>query len=128
MKRMIILFQLFAFANANCQDNEFAATAFYNEFKKIHTDAQSGFSSCKGKQRKTGYEELQEEFSTRCILPLSDSGKLIFPKTANPYIVYYIEPDKTRLKVDQRAVNLRDAVVTAFGQPLYARSETYIVN
>ena len=125
---MIILFQFFVFLQAHAQDNEFAATAFYNEFKKIYNDAQLEFSTCKGVQKKTGYEELQSEFRAKCILPLADSGKIIIPARANPYAVYYFEPNKTRLKIDQLGVNLRDAVVSTFGQQLFARTETYIAN
>jgi len=31
--------------------NEFAATAFYNEFKRIYTDATNGFIENKGSER-----------------------------------------------------------------------------
>lgn len=125
---MIILFQFFVFLQTHAQSNEFAATAFYNEFRKIYTDGQKGFSSCRGSQHKTGYEELQLEYRAKCVLPLADSGKIVIPVSASPYAVYYFEPNKTRLKVDQLGVNLRDAVVSTFGQPLFAHTETYMVN
>ncbi|MEI2737491.1 MAG: hypothetical protein V9F01_01750 [Chitinophagaceae bacterium] len=127
MKRMLILFQFFVLNKANAQ-NEFAATAFYNEFNKIYADAQTGFLICKGTKRKSEFEELATEYRAKLMLPLADSGKLVVPVTGNPYAIYYFEPDKIRLKVDQRGVNLRDAIVTAFGKPLYARTETTIIN
>jgi len=128
MKRILIfqfLFLLLAKANAQ---NEFAATAFYTEFKKIYEDGQTGFLNCKAEQRKTGLEDLQKEYRIKMLLPLADSGKLVVPSKGSPYVIYYFEPDKLRLKVDQRGANLRDAVVTAFDKPLAIRSETTIVN
>lgn len=127
MKRMLILISLL-FATAVSAQNEFAATSFYNEFKKIFTDGQAGFNACKGSQRKTGFEEIATEFHCKCHLTLSDSGKIIFPKTANPYAIYYFQPDKLRLKIDQQGVNLRDAVIHAYDKPLFSRSETFLVN
>ena len=124
---MVILFQFFLLTQAQAQ-NEFAATAFYNEFRKIYTDAQEGFSACKGMPRKTGYEAIQSEYRVKCHLPLTDSGKIIVPVNGKPYAMFYFEPDKLRLKVDQRSVNLREAIVIAFGEPLFARTETILVN
>lgn len=126
MKRIIILFQLFAFSALHAQ-NEFAAAAFYSEFNKIYSDAQAGFINCRGSSCKTGFEDLQQEYRLKCQLPLADSGKIVIPHTNTPYAVFYFEPDKLRLKVDQRSVNLRDAIVTAFDKPLYARTETFLV-
>ena len=127
MKRILILFQFFLLVQASAQ-SEFAATAFYNEFKKIYTDAQEGFNDCRGVPMKTGYESIQSEYRLKCHLPLSDSGKLVIPLNGRPYAIYYFEPDKLRLKVDQRSVNLREAIVIAFGEPLFARTETNLVN
>lgn len=127
MKKLCLLF-LFCAATRGHTQNEFAATAFYQEFKKIAADAQTGFSACKGTKRKAEYAELAEEFRAKLMLPLADSGKVVVPKEGNPYVIYYFEPDKVRLKVDQRGLNLRDAISTAWGQPLYTRAETSIVN
>src|SRR5687768_10426314 len=126
MKRILILFQLFAFSGLHAQ-NEFAAAAFYSEFKKIYNDAQAGFTNCRGNSFKSGFEEIQCEYRLKCSLPLADSGKIVLPHSTSPYAIFYFEPDKLRLKVDQRSVNLRDAIVTAFDQPLYSRSETFLV-
>ena len=60
------------------------------------------------------------------MLPLADSGKVVFPVVGNPYVIYYFEPDKVRLIVDQRGANLRDAIVLAFSKPLYSRTTTSI--
>lgn len=128
MKRILLLqFLLLFFAGANAQ-NEFAATAFYNQFKKVYDDGQSGFVNCRGEKRKSAFEELSTEYRVKCILPLADSAKLVIPVNGSPSVIYYFEPDKLRLKVDQRAVNLREAVLTTFDKPLHVISETSIVN
>ncbi|MBI5858838.1 MAG: hypothetical protein HZB42_14500 [Sphingobacteriales bacterium] len=126
MKKLVILILGFFSMKACCQ-NEFAATAFYNDFKKIYADAQNGFAICKGEKRISEYEELQSEYKTTLILPLADSGKIVIPNTGNPYVIYYFEPSKVRLKVDQRALSLQEAILTAFEKPLYLRSETVII-
>lgn len=127
MKRMLILFLLFVLTKANAQ-NEFAAAAFYNEFKKIYADGQTGFTACKGVKRKADFEELATEYHAKMMLPLADSGKLVLPFSSNPYVIYYFEPDKVRLKVDQRGADLRDAVALAFNKPLYSKTTTTIIN
>ena len=128
MKRIILFFLLFAVSEINGQ-NEFAATAFYTDFKKIYEDAQAGFVNYKGDRKKSDFEELATEYKVKLMLPLADSGKIVFPLSGNrPYVVYYFEPSKVRLKVDQRAMNLRDALLTVLDQPLYARTETTLIN
>ena len=127
MKSVLILFLLLVLIKANAQ-NEFAANAFYNDFKKIYTDGQTGFTACKGVKQKTGFEELASEYRVNIMLPLADSGKLVVPVSGNPYVIYYFQPDKMRLKIDQLGLHLRDAVVTAFDKPLYTRAETTIIN
>ena len=127
MKTGAILLLLFFSAKAYGQ-NEFAAIAFYNEFNKILSDAQAGFVGNKGDKRKSEFEELATEYKVKFHLPLADSGKVIFPVSGNPYVIYYFEPDKVRLKVDLRGANLRDAVLIAFMEPLYARTETSVIN
>lgn len=107
--------------------NEFAATAFYNEFKKIYADAANGFIESKGIERESEFPELTKEFSVSLLLPLADSGKLVVSNKGNCYVIYYFEPDKVRLKVDQRGAHLRDAIFTALNQPLYARTETVMI-
>src|SRR5687768_16267755 len=105
MKRILILFQLVLFGQANAQ-NPFAASAFYKEFQKVVSDGRDGFAACRSVQLKTGYDALQKEFRTRCMLPLADSGKIVLPHEADPYVIYYFEANKTRLKVDQAGVDL----------------------
>ena len=124
---MLILFLLFVLTRANAQ-NEFAATAFYTDFKKIFADAQAGFTDCKGIKRKSDFEELATEYYAKLMLPLADSGKVVFPVAGNPYVIYYFEPDKIRLKVDQWGANLRDAIALAFEKPLYSRTSTTITD
>lgn len=127
MKRIILFLLVFNVAAAFGQ-NEFAATVFYTEFKKIYADAQAGFVAYKGDKRKSEFEELATEYKIKLLLPLADSGKIVIPVSGKPYVIYFFEPDKVRLKVDQRGAYLRDAVLTAFEKPLYARTETSIVN
>jgi hypothetical protein len=124
---MLVLFLFFQFAKAEAQ-NEFAATAFYNDFKLVFEDSKTGFTNCKGEKRSGQLEELAAEYNTKLMLPLADSGKLVVPLKGNPYVIYFFEPDKVRLKVDQRAVNLRDAILIALDRPLYSRTETSIIN
>ncbi len=112
---------------ANAQ-NEFAAKAFYIDFQKIYEDAQNGFSTNKGAKKQSEFEELAPEYKVKLMLPLADSGKVVIPVNGNPYVIYYFEPDKARLKIDQMGVNLRDAIVTIFGKPLFMRTETTIIN
>jgi hypothetical protein len=128
MKRIILFFLLFTVSEVYGQ-NEFAATAFYSDFKKIYNDAQAGFVMYKGDKKKSEFEELETEYKVKLLLPLADSGKIVFPVSgSSPYVVYFFEPEKVRLKVDQRALNLRDAILSIFDQPLYSRAETSIIN
>ncbi len=107
--------------------NEFAATAFYNEFKKIYTDATNGFIENKGSERVSEFPELTKEYKVKLMLPLADSGKIVETMKGSSYVIYYFEPDKVRLKVDQRGAHLRDAILIAVNQPLYARTETITI-
>jgi len=128
MKRIITFLFILSTASAYSQD-EFASTAFYNDLKKIYTDAETGFQKYKGDKRKTPFEDLASEFKVKLMLPLADSGKIVSPKNGNnPYAVYYFEPNKNRLKVDQRAMGLRDAIVSTYDKPLYQKSETVMIN
>lgn len=128
MKRILLFFLLFNLSEVFGQ-NEFAATAFYKDFKKIYNDAQAGFVNYKGAKRISEFEELATEYKVKLLLPLADSGKIVFPVSDNrPYVIYFFEPGKTRLKVDQRAMNLREAVQIAFEKPLYLRTETNLIN
>ncbi len=127
MKRVLLFLILFVISKVYGQ-NEFAVSSFYTDIKKLIADAQTGFVTYKGAHQKSEFEELSAEYKVKLMLPLADSGKIVVPVTGNPYAIFYFQPDKVRLKVDQRAVNLRDALLTAFDQPLYARSETLIVN
>jgi len=127
MKKIFLLFLVLIALNTYGQ-NEFAAAAFYTDFKNIYADAQNNFSLNKGDKRKAEFEELATEYKAKLMLPLADSGKVVVPVSGNPYAIYFFEPDKVRLKVDQRGTNLRDAIITAFGKPLYARTETVLIN
>lgn len=128
MKRILLFFLLIAMTEVSGQ-NEFAAAAFYSDFKKIYNDAQAGFNAYKGEKRSSEFEELATEFNTKQLLPLADSGKIVFPNSDNrPFVVYFFEPHKSRLKIDQRAMYLREAVQIAFEKPLFLRTETILFN
>jgi hypothetical protein len=128
MKRICTFLFILTTASAFSQD-EFASSAFYNDLKKIYVDAQAGFQKYKGDKRKTLFEDLASEYKVKLMLPLADSGKIVSPKNGNnPYAVYYFEPNKNRLKVDQRAMGLRDAIVSTYEKPLYQKSETVMIN
>ena len=124
----MLIASLFALASAGAQ-NDFATNSFYNQFKKVYDDAQNGFPNAKGDKRKAQFEELAAEYRVKLMLPMADSAKLVIPTATagNPYIIYYFEADRSRLKVDQRAIDLREAVTIAFNKPLYARTETTVV-
>jgi hypothetical protein len=107
--------------------NEFAANGFYRDLVKISEDAQLGFPENRGKKITSRYESLNEEYQPNWPLPLADSGRVVFPKTMQPFVVYYFEPAKHRLPVDQKGSNLRDAIAMAIKKPLFSRSETILV-
>lgn len=123
MKKLIILLALF-----NCLivfgQNEFAATSFYTAFKKVYDDKEKGFETYKGNKVKAKYEALADEYRSKLLLPLSDSGKIVVPKSGRPYAIFYFETEKKKEKIDERAVNLRDAISTAYAKPLFARTTT----
>lgn len=127
MRQGLTIFLSLLFSHLYGQ-NEFAATSFYNEFRKIYADAQEGFAKNKGPKKISDFEDLVDEHKVKWLLPLADSGKIVFPVTGTPYALYYFEPSKTRLKVDQRGAYLRDAVSTAFNKPLYTITETTTIN
>jgi len=117
------LFYLLAFTGVNAYgQNEFAAASFYNTFKKIQEDGQKGFATYKGAKLKSQFEDLNDEFKAKLLLPLADSGKVVVPVSGNPYALYFFEPEKKKEKIDERAANLRDAVLTAYGKQLFSRT------
>lgn len=122
------LFSVFIFVSISVSgQNEFGANAFYADLKKIYAEAQTGFPTLKGEIYKDQSSDLWDVYKITTLLPLVDSGKIIFPRNGDPYVLFFFEPDKVRLKVDQRGANLRDAIVVAFEKPLFARTETTII-
>ncbi len=107
--------------------NEFSARAFYADFNKIYEDAQNGFPNTLGKERRSEFPELTKEFTVKQLLPLADSGKLVFTDFFRPYVVYYFEPSKSRLKIDQKGADLREAITIAMNRPVCTRTETELV-
>lgn len=127
MKKSFTLFFILISLNSLGQ-NEFAASSFYNAIKKLQEDGKNGFTAYKGVKLKSEFEEMNDEFKVTILLPLADSGKIIIPETGNPYALYYFETEKKKKNVDERSLNLREAIVTAYDQPLYAKTITTTVN
>ena len=78
--KFFTLLVFFSMAHTCLAQNEFAAAAFYKDFQKIYADAQQGFIQYKGVKKKSELPELTDEFKVKILLPLADSGKLVFPK------------------------------------------------
>ncbi len=108
--------------------NEFAASSFYTTFKKIQEDGEKGFVQYKGAQLKSQFGEIKAEYRIKLLLPLADSGKIVVPAAGNPYAVYFFEPEKRKENIDERAVHLREAILTAHANPLYAKTVSTTVN
>lgn len=124
MKSWLVLLCLVAVAPVSAQ-NEYAGSAFYNELRQITADARDSFSRNKGKELPATYPEFAKEYKAKLPLLLSDSARIIFPINGNtPFARYYFESSKTRLRADQRALDLREAVLAAYPKPLQTRSET----
>ncbi|MES1225680.1 MAG: hypothetical protein ABUT20_59935 [Bacteroidota bacterium] len=126
MKKIFLCFFVFVLTRGHSQ-NEFAATAFYNDFKKIHADALEGFSKFKGSKKPGKFNGFAEEYRIKLLLPLADSGKIVFPSIGIPYAEFFFQTANSKKEIDQRAVNLREALLTAYEKPLYARTETSTV-
>ena len=127
MKMFFSFFFLLFTLSAKSQD-EFAATSFYQDLQKLIADGQSGFNALKGKELKSQYPEFQTEYEITLPLVPADSGKLIFPSGKTPYAVYFFEPSKNRIKTDQQALSLRDAIQTSYEKSLYVRTSTYVLD
>ena len=126
MKQFILIAIVFSFSKAFSQ-NEFAATAFYNDFKKIHADALEGFSKYRGIKKSGNPDGFAEEYRIKLLLPLADSGRIVFPAIGKPYAEFFFQTANSKKEIDLRAVNLREALLTAYGKPLYARTESSLV-
>lgn len=127
MKFLFLVLSFLFLVPANSQD-EFAANSFYQDLKKVFNAGQSGFNEIKGEAIKSLYPELQTEFKTKIPLQPADSGKLVYPVTGRPFAVYFFEPSKNRIKTDQKALSLRDAIQTSYGSPLYVLTMTNLVD
>ena len=123
MRKLAIFFLGFIVTDASGQ-NEFAASAFYTDFKKIHADAQAGFPQYKGSKKWQERGAGTDEFTVKLMLPLADSGKIVFPVNGNPYAEYFFQSSKKKQETDERAVNLREALLTIVGKQLFTRTET----
>jgi hypothetical protein len=123
MHRLLPVIFLFAFFDAYSQ-NEFAAQGFYADFRKIYADASAGFAQYKGRLIKPSKGGSAAEFNIKLLLPLSESGKIVESVSGNPYAEFNFAPGKQRKEAERRLQNLKAAVVTAVGKPLYTYAST----
>lgn len=127
MRNLTLVFLIMLALKGTAQ-NEFAATVFYNDFKKIQMAAADGFSEFKGSKVPGMNNGIIDKYRIKLLLPLADSGWIIIPTTGAPYVEYFFQTSRTKQEIDQRAVNLREALLTAYGKPLFTRTETYTLN
>lgn len=124
-----LLFIIFTFHQLQVfGQNEFAATAFYTSFNIIEADAKNGFEATKGELLDHQPSGFANEYKVKLMIPLAESGKIVEPVSGNPYAVYFFEPEKKKEKIDKRAVQLREAILTALGLKLYAKTIFTTVN
>lgn len=126
MKRLLLLFAV-CFSSSLIAQNEFSAKAFYTDFNKVCEEAKRGFQDITGKEKISEFPGLTKEYAVKLILPLADSGKVIFPDFSRPYALYYFEPSRNRLKTDQKGADLREAIIIAMNRPVCTRTETTLV-
>jgi hypothetical protein len=122
VRNLLIILLIISF-RANAQ-NEFAATAFYNDFRNVATDASKGFHSLKGE----AIRHRVNEYQLKEMLPLADSGSVIITSSELKYAVYYFEPEKKMEKADTRALHLREAIVNALSISMNSKTTTSTVN
>jgi hypothetical protein len=123
MKITLSLLFLFLAFYADCQD-EFGSSTFYNAVRKVQAEGLNGFEQLKGNVLRTPYPELRKEYRVKTMLPLADSGKIVVPAEGVPFALYYFEPEKKMETINERATSLRDALVKAYGNPLYTKTIT----
>ena len=122
---LLLVFSLFL--SRSIAQSEFAATGFYDDFRKFYADARTGFTTYRGTLRDSSTAVPFREYHSLLILPLADSGKIVIPVKGTSYAEFIFEPARSRLKIDQRAMDLRDAILASVGIPLYCRTETFMV-
>lgn len=118
--RVIFILIFLSLLNEVKAQNEFAAKAFYSDFNKIYADAMTGFREYRGVRRKN----RPQEFETKLMLPLADSGRIVHALTDEPYAEFFFEPSRKKSDADKRSLNLREALVNAIGKPIYTRTES----
>ena len=117
MKKLAFLIIGFFTMKAYCQ-NEFAASAFYTDFKKIYEDAKGGFVTYKGDKRNSEFEELASEYKVKLLLPLADSGKIVYPVSGNnPFVVFYFLYDAEQFCLCTGEKNNRCNIRSKIGGP-----------
>lgn len=122
MRKFMLLILVFSVLNATGQ-NEFGATAFYNDFRQIYADAPLGFARYKGMPVK-GQSHV---YTVKLLIPLADSGRIVENAT-ECYVEYYFQPAKKKEDAYKRALNLRLALVTSVEHPVSTRTETPVID
>lgn len=126
MKRLLSLIAI-CLSQSLIAQNEFSAKVFYSDFNKVCEEGKNGFIGLAGKEKNSQFPGLTREFSVKMLLPLADSGKLVFSEVSRPYVIFYFEPSKSRLKTDQKGTDLREAITIAMNRPVCSRTETVLV-
>ena len=119
-----ILVLLISLSLKSAAQNEFAATAFYTSLREFYTDAQNGFVVSKGTKIPENPNTFTDEYSVKSLLPLADSGKIVWPLLGNPYVVFYLETAKRIEEAEKRAGNLREVIEKVFNQRFFIMTES----
>ncbi|MBK8951451.1 MAG: hypothetical protein IPM85_02985 [Chitinophagaceae bacterium] len=99
MKRLVVIVVVLYTYCLSAQ-SEFSARAFYTDFNKVIDEASKGFVALMGEKRNSDFPGLTSEYEVKLILPLADSGKIVLSNHARPYVLYFFEPSRSRLKID----------------------------
>jgi hypothetical protein len=118
---LILLVSLSVKATAQ---NEYAATAFYTALQEMCDDANHGFILYKGEKMPENRNSYTDEYFLKTMLPLADSGKIIWPLELPPYAIFYMEPARKAEDAEKRAGNLRAVIEKVYNEPLYVRTES----
>lgn len=118
MKRIWLIPALFLLAVKSPAQNSFASKAFYDAFKRIYADGQTGFPLTKGKQIPEA-AIFYDYYKVNSLLPGADSGRLAWPQSLGyPLATYYFTAGKSPAQARAKESQLHTALKTAWGSPL----------
>jgi hypothetical protein len=125
MKKLILPFFLFAFIKINAQQNEFAATRFYNAFLKIYADAEGAFPLYKGEIIRSKVKNVFDDYKIKLMLPGAESGMIRTASGGNSYAQYYFYGGTTLGNANQKRYYLKQAIEKALSKDLYEKAVMY---